>query len=867
MSNLLKEYQLFMMNHRTEARPTHVSLFGPKGKYHIEGPDLNEFWRLYRALYTVEPLGIAETQSFYPVPVIADIDLKVDHDTEHPCQLYESQHVKSLVQIFQRVLKDLLPDICDENLVCLVLEKPPYTTKKNGKQFYKNGFHLHFPFIFLSRPQMDTIMMPQIRADLRRMDSLPFGITDPESMIDHGFYRGSGQPWLLYGSRKEANMESYTISGYYDMNGQMHTDYWNIFHNSKDEVEIHLPELLSISVYGKEKYVHDIPIRKKSVNICPPIDSKNENSSSFDVIRALLDCLPDRYAEDRNLWMKVGWILFNIYKGSEDGLKLWSDFSKRCIVKYSDYGCQNEWTRMEYRDLTIGSLKFLARHENPKKFQEIMVRINQPLFDKSLKLEGTHHDIAQIMYEKYDSEYTCASIQHRMWYYFTDHVWKKIEDGYHLRARISTEIVEEYEKIAKDLMTKAIQSDDDQMDNYKKKVNIVLKLVKQLKSSPYKSHIMKEAMEIFYDESFLKKLDADPYLIGFQNGIYDFKKHEFRIGHPEDHVSMKLNVKYRSDLTMQSDEVLMVMDFFEKIFPDIDLRDYFMNTTCDVFIGGNFNKIFQIWTGDGDNGKSITQSLYEQMLGPYSIKLPTSLISGKRTQSSAACPELVRAGNGVRMAMLQEPDQKDVINIGILKELSGNDTFYARGLFREGQEITPMFKLTLICNDPPKIPYNDRATWNRIRVIPFEAFFSDEAPATKEEQMREKIFPKDPQFKDKIPKMIEALAWYLIERMKIKPKVILEPEKVRLATLAYQKKNDIYGLFMDEHIEDDPDGAVSASEMYNVFRDWHHDNLPNSVLPTKIDMQEYFTKKWGHPRRPKMNWIGHKISNHAENVF
>jgi phage/plasmid-associated DNA primase len=39
----------------------------------------------------------------------------------------------------------------------------------------------------------------------------------------------------------------------------------------------------------------------------------------------------------------------------------------------------------------------------------------------------------------------------------------------------------------------------------------------------------------------------------------------------------------------------------------------------------------QIWTGEGDNGKSITQMIFEQMLGPYNVKLPTSLITGKRT--------------------------------------------------------------------------------------------------------------------------------------------------------------------------------------------------------------------------------------------
>ena len=72
-----------------------------------------------------------------------------------------------------------------------------------------------------------------------------------------------------------------------------------------------------------------------------------------------------------------------------------------------------------------------------------------------------------------------------------------------------------------------------------------------------------------------------------------------------------------------------------------------------------------------------------------------------------------------------------------------------------------MFKLALICNEPPKLPYSDKATWNRIRVIPFEATFCDDAPETYEEQMLEKRFPKDPHFSSKIPAMTEAFFWVL----------------------------------------------------------------------------------------------------------
>ena len=95
----------------------------------------------------------------------------------------------------------------------------------------------------------------------------------------------------------------------------------------------------------------------------------------------------------------------------------------------------------------------------------------------------------------------------------------------------------------------------------------------------------------------------------------------------------------------------------------------------------------------------------------------------------------------MRWCVLQEPDKRDTLNIGILKELSGNDTFFARGLYKEGKEITPMFKLAMICNKPPKVPHDDKATWNRIRVIPFEATFSHDAPENYEEQIRTKTFP------------------------------------------------------------------------------------------------------------------------------
>jgi phage/plasmid-associated DNA primase len=245
------------------------------------------------------------------------------------------------------------------------------------------------------------------------------------------------------------------------------------------------------------------------------------------------------------------------------------------------------------------------------------------------------------------------------------------------------------------------------------------------------------------------------------------------------------------------------------------------------------------------------------MLGEYAVKLPTSLIVGKRTQASAACPELVRAGNGVRWAVLQEPDKKDVVNIGILKELSGNDSFFARGLYKEGSEIEPMMKLVVICNDPPMIPHSDKAVWNRVRVIPYESVFCDNPPATPEEQLLEKKFAKDPFFDEKIPHMIQALAWYLLEYRKKNIKAP-EPDKVKLATAQYMKKNDCYRQFIEERIVECKNSTVSIPELYPLFKDWFRESMSSNQVPTKNEFKEYLYRYWGEPTLGS-KWKGYKI--------
>ena len=53
---------------------------------------------------------------------------------------------------------------------------------------------------------------------------------------------------------------------------------------------------------------------------------------------------------------------------------------------------------------------------------------------------------------------------------------------------------------------------------------------------------------------------------------------------------------------------------------------------------------------------------------------------------------------GKRFAYLEESNENDKMNIGLLKEFTGGDKITARGLYAEPIDFKPQFKMLLLCN-------------------------------------------------------------------------------------------------------------------------------------------------------------------------
>ena len=130
--------------------------------------------------------------------------------------------------------------------------------------------------------------------------------------------------------------------------------------------------------------------------------------------------------------------------------------------------------------------------------------------------------------------------------------------------------------------------------------------------------------------------------------------------------------------------------------------------------------------------------------------------------------------------------------------------------------------------------------------------------------MLQKRFPMDKEFAQKIPGLTEAFAWVLLQH-RTKPKMMVEPEKVRSATNAYRQKNDIYRQFIEECVKEDATAIISLAELYAQIKDWFKDGMPGQKQPKKDDVKQYFIKAWGD-MEIGMKWKGYRLRTLQDDI-
>jgi P4 family phage/plasmid primase-like protien len=875
-----EDLRFFINKYRVDkGKPyTNTNIGNPKLSLNIPDEYYNEFINLYSLALTNGVQLYFTEKPLNPSPLRVDIDFRFtipdDKSGIYSSQtsnsslnnykkyerMYDEKHIFKIVDAYYNIISKYL-NITDENSIAYIMEKPNPIEFRNK---LKDGIHIVFPNIIISNNVQHFIRRKIIDICDTIFKDLPL-CNDYESIIDKAII--DVNCWQMYGSKKP-DCDTYRVSSIYTFknNQTLKSDYSL---NANDE-------LTFIKMFSMRKHFNtDINIIKEefiseinqySKHILPSLDNKLKSKVQNNILGKTLntdkkyvseddlifikkivnECLSSSRADNYTDWINLGWVLRNIdYRL----LETWIEFSKISSV-YIEGECQQLWDKMRKDNMGIGTLRWWGKQDNLSKYNDIVNKSIISLIDKALGSDGSHYDIACVVHAIFKDEFKAISKDNWYKYDREKHKWVRAREGLELRKILSVDICKKfmersqyYAEHCEDPILKIINEE---------KSKKCISISKQLKNASFKDSIMKECRTLFVDDKFEELLDSRSHLIGFENGVYDLKLHIFRDGMPDDYIllSTKNNyIKYNAEIP----EIADINEFFGKIFTNKNLRNYVLDTLTCILDGSISQERFYIFTGQGSNGKSKLLDLIQKAIGDYYCILPIALLTQKRAASNAAQSELERT-KGRRFAVMQEPSENERLNIGLMKELSGQDRILVRTLFKEPYEFKPQFKMILTCNELPEVPSDDGGTWRRIKVCNFSSRFCENPDINKNE------FHMDFELTEKFEKWKEVFISMMIERHKqINFSSIHEPCEVRIATESYKQNNDIIGQFISEKIIIDPEikePRFTITKLYNDFRVWCSSNvIKNKKCPDRNQLKAYFEKLLSTPYDNK-GWRG-----------
>jgi len=876
------------------------------GAYIINSEDIEDFKTIYcdKVFTNKQQEFLTEAQLVTGGPILVDLDFRYGIDIDE--RQHAPDHIIDLVELYLEQLKKIV-DITDEEFPIFVLEKPNVNTLE---EVTKDGIHIVIGLHLHHEAQM--MLREYILEGINNiLSELPLQ-NDYESVIDKGIVTGKTN-WQLYGSRKPGN-EAYQLVQYwnvkyddededfeytdmlddeinhmeiFDLISARKSD--NIKFALKDEImeRCKKADVRDASRIGTRTKIRNRKYRISSTNQILPttLEALNKtvknnlrqaamNDDLYEVreVHEFALALNEFRASEHNEWLKVGWALHAC--DCELLFATWTLFSAKSD-KFDFADIPTYWSmwstgfNTKRCELTRGSIMWWCKQDNPTEYQKIKCNTVDYFINKTIEHEKPpDYDIAGILHRMFGDQYKCVSIKNNKWYEMVTGRWSEIDSGTTLRKKLSSRLALKYTLKAKELVERMTNlnsnpsptesknnDDDDGMKKLQKLAGRTAGIGLDLRRTHNKNNIMKEAKEHFFDKLFLDKLDNNPYLLCFTNGIIDFDKKEFRATKPDDYVSLCTNIEYiNMDATNVEHERMKkeITDFMEQLFPDPLLNKYMWQHMAASLKGTNENQVFNIYTGTGRNGKSKLVDLISMALGDYKATVPITLVTSRRTTIGGASPEIAQL-KGIRYACMQEPSENMTINEGVMKELTGGDPLSGRALYCDTITFSPQFTLVVCTNHLFDIKSTDDGTWRRIRVCDFESKFLDK-PYENEKDFPKKKYPYQFKCVKDIDSRFESWAPYFISMLvKIAFEtngVVEDCPQVLAASQKYKMQQDYFAQFFEERIVPVKGGTIKRKDLQNEFIEWYTE-LYGGKVPKGKDLYVFMDSKLGKCERAR----------------
>ena len=940
-SNTYKDLSEFLAKHNAKQEknnhanvvPTHtrigdknVNIYG--GAYVIDKSELPTFYSLYHDSIFIKKKAeyLTEKQLEEAGPILVDFDFRYNYDVVS--RQHTSQHIQDMMGFYADELKKLLVFDSETEFHIYIMEKQNINRVQDGS-VTKDGIHMIIG-IHMSHTLQMILREKMIQTMKDIWSDLPLTNTW-DKVLDEGITTGKTN-WQMYGSRKPGN-EAYELTQIFKVTFDPSDGEFMMEENSVKDFDLSKNLALLSAQYDQHPHFETQPSLQEEIErmkgkrkqnstirrncrtkvklleenddedqeiMLDEITNKDKLARAMDKILKELkpteweikethmytQVLPAKYYEPGShlLNRQVAFAL----KNTDERLFLsWimlrskaDDFKYGSIPElYHDWKKYFKTENRSNNSVTRKSIMYWAKQDNYEEFLKVKRSTVDHFVEQTLDTP-TEYDYAMVLYQIFKDKYVCTSLSNKSWYVYKNHKWE-VDAGQSLRMAISKDMHNIYQEKLESLTNEIhhYENNDDRAEFIKKKMKSVSEICIKLKRTVDKNNIMREAMELFYDNHFVRNMDANRYLLCFSNGVYDFsnfKKEKgesgeerqqegrdgvFRNGYPQDYITKTTGIPYipydekNETIALYKNEIIR---FMEQLFPIPDLNKYMWDHLASCLIGINMNQTFNIYRGSGSNGKSMLTQLMSLALGQYKGTVPITLVTEKRGNIGGTSSEVIQL-KGIRYAVMQEPSKEVKLNEGIMKELTGGDPIQARALYAESETFMPQFKLVVCTNSLFEINSNDDGTWRRIRICDFLSKFVGEKE-THTDDATAHIFPKDKDLEEKLPKWAPVFASMLVERLLKTKGHVDDCDIVQASSNRYRQGQDHISAYVDEMIIKTGiiTDKVRKGELTNEFKIWFQNSQGVRKQPKGIELYEYMDKKFGKCKGTGY-WPGIKI--------
>jgi P4 family phage/plasmid primase-like protien len=897
----------FLIQHNSKTtgnKITHTRIGSEKhsvygGAYSINPEELPTFYKLYHEHVFVKhkkeyltEVQLCDDKS----PILVDFDFRYDYSVTE--RQHGPGHIEDIVMLYLEQIKELLVIDTNKPFPIIIMEKPNINRVDEDK-ITKDGIHMIIGIQM--HHTLQVILREKVMKEIGDILELPL-TNNWDAVLDEGITQGTTN-WQMFGSQKpgyDSYKITYLLSAKLDDENMWSTDSENIskfdtlnqFHllsaqydnhikfeihpNIAEEYNTKLKSQETKSKTKRKKHKLNIVYEEDDENIgildIDNADKLNKAVNNFleslkpnelylKELHQYTQILPEKYYEPGSHLnsRKVAFAL----KATDNRMFL-SWVMLRSKASDFDYASIpvlfNLWNtaihKMEEGGVTKASIMYWAKQDVYEEYMKIKKNTINHYIEETI-FDAGEWDYAMVLYHLFKDKYVCTSIKYKKWYVFNKHRWEE-DKGQRLRLAISKDLFELYSEKQCQLLTEAqkYEPSDEIHEKIQKKIKKIAEICISLKKTNPKDNIMREAMEIFFNGEFTKQVDSNPYLMCFNNGVFDFQNKIFRDGYPQDYITKTTYIDYKP-FTQPNEISEEIHTFMKQLFPIPSLCKYMWDHLASVLIGIKKEHAFNIYRGSGSNGKSLLTELMSRALGDYKGTVPITLVTDKRTSIGGATPEIMQL-KGIRYAVMQEPSKDVVINEGILKELTGGDPLLGRALYCDNEIFIPQFSLVVCTNALFTVKSNDDGTWRRMKLVDYLAKFVSPGEIHTDDTIY--VFEKDKSLKDKLPRWAPMFISMLVKiACETEGEVIDCPEVIEASNKYRQSQDAISGFIIDKIIKVENTYGVNQTSLNNSFKEWYQANNGNGKTPKLSELVEIIIKKFGNPHTKTNKWYNIKI--------